>query len=45
MELLQAGEVKYMYDTQARMVMKTDLGQVTRYSYLESGRHNLHGCG
>ncbi|MBI9112829.1 RHS repeat-associated core domain-containing protein [Maridesulfovibrio ferrireducens] len=37
MQLLQAGEVKYMYDNQGRMIMKTDLGQVTRYSYLESG--------
>ncbi len=43
MELLQAGEVKYIYDTQGRMVMKNDLGQVTRYSYLESGPlHEVH---
>ncbi len=43
MELLQAGEVKYMYDLQGRMVMKNDLGQVTRYSYLESGPlHEVH---
>ncbi|WP_291330216.1 RHS repeat-associated core domain-containing protein [Desulfovibrio sp. UCD-KL4C] len=43
MELLQAGEVKYMYDNQGRMVMKNDLGQVTRYSYLESGPlHEVH---
>ncbi|MBI9111614.1 RHS repeat domain-containing protein [Maridesulfovibrio ferrireducens] len=43
MQLLQAGEVKYMYDNQGRMIMKTDLGQVTRYSYLESGPlHEVH---
>ncbi|SDK73687.1 RHS repeat-associated core domain-containing protein [Maridesulfovibrio ferrireducens] len=43
MQLLQAGEVKYMYDNQGRMIMKTDLGQVTRYSYLESDPlHEVH---
>ncbi|CCO23388.1 RHS repeat domain-containing protein [Maridesulfovibrio hydrothermalis] len=37
LQLLQAGDVKYSYDGEGRLILKQDKGQVTRYTYLESG--------
>ena len=37
LKLVQAGEVKYSYDTQGRLVLKQDNGQITKYSYLPNG--------
>ncbi len=36
-QLIQAGEVKYSYNSKGRLFMKMDMGDVTTYYYTESG--------
>lgn len=37
LQLTNAGDTLYRYDEQGRLIMKQDKGQVTRYSWLDSG--------
>ncbi len=37
LQLIQAGEVKYSYNSNGRLSMKMDMGDVTTYYYTESG--------
>ena len=40
LQLIRAGEVKYLYNNKGRLFMKTDRGQVTTYYYHDSGQLN-----
>ncbi|OEU66955.1 MAG: hypothetical protein BA863_11890 [Desulfovibrio sp. S3730MH75] len=40
LQLIQAGEVRYSYNSKGRLFMRTDRGQVTTYYYHDSGQLN-----